>query len=208
MSRLRGRALNDGRFFLVAALTLVAVLIGLTTTGFATPEAAVEMIRLSVQLASPWVFLAFIASPLNQLAPGEFADWLLRNRRYLGLSFAAGFGWQAAFIGVMLARHNAYYWEELHNDHDLFLRMISYVFLTAMTVTSFFPVRRRMRRDHWGYLHLAGIWYFWAAIWVSMQGKPQVLARTIDLIYTTLGLLALSRESSPTRTRSRRLVSP
>lgn len=211
MSRLRGRALNGWSFFfLVAALTLAAILIGLTTIGFATPEAAVEMIRLSVQLASPWVFLAFIASPLNQLAPSEFANWLLRNRRYLGLSFAAGFGWQAAFIGVMLARHNTYYWEELHNDHDLFLRMISYVFLTAMTVTSFFPVRRRMRREHWRYLHLAGIWYFWAAIWVSYAGQAASAgARTIDLIYTTLGLLALSlRLVAYQRTRSRGLVSP
>ena len=78
MSRLRGRALNGWSFFfLVAALTLAVILIGLTTTGFATPEAAVEMIRLSVQLASPWVFLAFSASPLNQLAPSEFANWLL-----------------------------------------------------------------------------------------------------------------------------------
>jgi len=88
--------------------------------------------------------------------------------------------------------------------------MISYVFLTAMTVTSFFPVRRRMRREHWRYLHLAGIWYFWAAIWVSYAGQAASAgARTIDLIYTTLGLLALSlRIHAYQKTRSRGLVSP
>ena len=70
--------------------------------------------------------------------------------------------------------------------------MISYVFLFALTVTSFFPVRRRMRREHWRSLHLVGIWYFWAAIWVSYAGQAASEgARTIDFVYTTLGLLAL-----------------
>ena len=194
MSRLQSRLLNGWLFFfLVVTLTLAAVSIGLAKTGVATPEATVEMIRFSVQLASPWVFLAFIATPLSQLAPGASADWLLRNRRYLGLSFAAGFGWQAVFIGVLLTQHSAHYWEELHNDVDLFLRMISYVFLFALTVTSFFPVRRRMRREHWRYLHLLGIWYFWAAIWVSYaEQAASDGARTIDFVYTALGLLALS----------------
>ena len=194
MIRLHSRLLNGWLFFfLVVTLTLAAIAIGLTKTGVATPEATVEMIRFSVQVASPWVFLAFIVTPLSQLAPGAFVNWLLRNRRYFGLSFAAGFGWQAVFIGVMLAQHSAYYWEELHNDVELFLRMISYVFLFALTVTSFFPVRRRMRREHWRYLHLVGIWYFWAAIWVSYAGQvASEGARTIDFVYTTLGLLALS----------------
>ena len=193
MIRLHSRLLNGWLFFfLVVTLTLAAIAIGLTKTGVATPEATVEMIRFSVQLASPWVFLAFIATPLSQLAPGAFVNWLLRNRRYFGLSFAAGFGWQAVFIGVMLAQHSAYYWEELHNDVELFLRMISYVFLFALTVTSFFPVRRRMRREHWRSLHLVGIWYFWATIWVSYAGQAASEgARTIDFVYTTLGLLAL-----------------
>ena len=94
MSRLHSRLLNGWLFFFqVVMLTLAAISIGLAKTGVATPEATVEMIRFSVQLASPWVFLAFIATPLSQLAPGTFANWLLRNRRYFGLSFAAGFVW-------------------------------------------------------------------------------------------------------------------
>jgi sulfoxide reductase heme-binding subunit YedZ len=150
------------------------------------------MIRLSVQLASPWVFLAFVATPMSQLFPGNWSTWLLRNRRYLGLSFAAGFGWQAVFIGLLLTLHNAYYWEELHNDIDLLLRMASYVYLFALTITSFFPVRRRMRPEHWRWLHLVGIWYFWAAIWASYA--PMAMsgdAKTIDVVYTVVGLFAL-----------------
>ena len=42
------------------------------------------------------------------------------------------------------------------------------------------------------WLHLTGIWYFWAAIWVSYA--PMALsgdAKTMDVVYTVLGLLAL-----------------
>jgi sulfoxide reductase heme-binding subunit YedZ len=194
VSLLQHRLLNGWPFFwMIAGLTFAAMVTGYLLIGVATPEAAVNMIRLSVQLASPWVFLAFVATPMTQLFPGNLSKWLLRNRRYLGLSFAAGFGWQAVFICVLFALHATYYWEELHNATDLFLRMASYVFLFALTITSFFPVRRRMRPKHWRWLHLVGIWYFWAAIWASYA--PMALssdAKTIDFVYTAIGLVALS----------------
>ena len=59
-------------------------------------------------------------------------------------------------------------------------------------MAAFFPVRRRMRGEHWRWLHLAGVWYFWAAIWASYA--PMALssdAKTIDVVYTVLGLLVL-----------------
>ena len=191
---------------MIAGLTYVAIVIGYLLIGVATPEAAVNMIRLSVQLASPWVFLAFVATPMTQLFPGNLSKWLLRNRRYLGLSFAAGFCWQAVFIGVLLALHNAYYWEELHNDVDLLLRMASYVFLFALTITSFFPVRRKMRPEHWRWLHLIGIWYFWAASWVSYAGQAlSSEVRAIDAVYALLGLFVLIlRIAASLKTRAKR----
>jgi sulfoxide reductase heme-binding subunit YedZ len=193
VSLLQHRVLNGWPlFWLIAVLTFAAMMMGLALIGVSTPEAAVSMIRLSVQLASPWVFLAFVTTPMTQLFPGSLSKWLARNRRYFGLSFSAGFGWQAVFIAVLLTLHNAYYWEELHNATDLFLRIVSYVFLFALTITSFFPVRRRMRPQHWRRLHLVGVWYFWAAIWASYA--PMALssdAKAIDVVYTVLGLLVL-----------------
>jgi sulfoxide reductase heme-binding subunit YedZ len=209
VSLLQHKLLNGWPFFwLIAGLTLAAMFAGYVLIGVSTPEAAVTMIRLSVQLASPWVFLAFVATPMMQLFPGNLSKWLLRNRRYLGLSFAAGFGWQAVFIVVLLALHNAYYWQVLHNDIDLFLRMASYVFLFALTITSFFPVRRKMRPENWRWLHLAGIWYFWAAIWASYA--PMALssdAKSIDVVYTVIGLVAvLLRIAAYQRTRFHNLA--
>ena len=61
-----------------------------------------------------------------------------------------------------------------------------------MTVTSFFPVRRKMRPEHWRWLHLVGIWYFWAVIWTTYAEHALSSAvRTIDVVYTVMGLLVL-----------------
>ena len=180
-------------FYLVAAPTFAVIGAGLVITGISSPEATVSLIRLSVQLASPWIFLAFVARPLVQLNPGSFSKWLLRNRRYLGLSFAAGFAGQAVFIAVLLALYPDYYWQQLHNTADLVLRMLSYLLLLALTITSFYPVRRAMRPNSWRALHLVGTWYFWAAIWVSYAG---VLlsgdTRIIAIVYVIAGLIVLT----------------
>jgi DMSO/TMAO reductase YedYZ heme-binding membrane subunit len=193
-------------FFLIAALTFAGMMLGLALIGVSTPEASVNMIRLSVQFASPWIFIAFVTSALQQFFPGSVSSWLARNRRYTGLSFAAGFGWQAVFIAVLFALHASYYWEVLHTPDGLFIRIVSYLFLIAMTLTSFFPVRRKMRPQHWRWLHLACIWYFWAAIWVSYAGQALSSAvKTIDVVYTVLGLLVLVlRIAAYLKTRARK----
>jgi hypothetical protein len=180
-------------FGVIAGLSFAIILAGLAITGTSTPEATVDMIRLSVQLASPWIYLAFVATALGQLFPSNFASWLLRNRRYVGLAFAAGFGWQAVFIVALLALHGDYYATVLHDTAEFIMRMLRYALLLALTVTSFFPVRRAMDPRHWRLLHRVGIWYFWAAIWVSYAETVMVGdTRLIAIVYTVTGLLVLT----------------
>jgi hypothetical protein len=179
-------------FYLIALLTLGGIVAGMLTIDISSPEATVKLIRLSVQFASPWILIAFVTSALVTLFPGAISQWLLRNRRYTGLSFAAGFAWQAVFIAVLLDLYPAYYWDELHKTSDLVGRSLSYVFLLALTVTSFYPVRRKLSRGQWSWLHWVGIWYFWAAIWVSYTEQAlSQNAKTIDIVFAVLGLLAL-----------------
>ena len=180
-------------FYVIAGLSFSVILAGLASIGISTPEATVSMIRLSVQLASPWIYLAFVATALVQLFPSSFSTWLLRNRRYAGLSFAAGFGWQAVFIAVLLGLHGDYYATVLHDTGEFITRMLAYALLLALTVTSFFPVRRAMDPRHWRLLHRVGIWYFWAAIWVSYAETVMVGdTRLIAIVYTVTGLLVLT----------------
>lgn len=193
-SLLRHPSLNSWPLFYgIAGLSFAIILVGLATIGISTPEATVAMIRLSVQVASPCIYLAFVATALGQLFPSGFSSWLLRNRRYVGLSFAAGFGWQAVFIVVLLGLHGDYYATTLHDSAEFITRMLSYTLLLALTMTSFFPVRRAMDPRHWRLLHRVGIWYFWAAIWVSyaetvMAGDTRVIA----IVFVISGLLVLT----------------
>ena len=193
-SLLRHPLLNGWPLFgVIAGLSFAVILAGLAITGTSTPEATVAMIRLSVQLASPWIYLAFVATALGQLFPSSLSSWLLRNRRYVGLAFAAGFGWQAVFIVALLALHGDYYATVLHDTAEFITRMLSYALLLALTVTSFFPVRRAMDPRHWRLLHRVGIWYFWAAIWVSYAETVMVGdTRLIAIVYTVTGLLVLA----------------
>ena len=179
-------------FYLIALLTLGGMVAGMLIIGISSPEDTIKLIRLSVQFASPWILIAFVTSALVTLFPGAISQWLLRNRRYTGLSFAAGFAWQAVFIAVLLDLYPAYYWDELHKTSELVGRSLSYVLLLALTVTSFYPVRRKLSRAQWSWLHWVGIWYFWAAIWVSYTEQAlSQNAKTIDVVFAVLGLLAL-----------------
>ena len=193
MTLLQHRVLNGWPlFYLIALLTLGGMVAGMLIIGISSPEATVKLIRLSVQFASPWIYIAFVTSALTTLFPNAFSKWLLRNRRYTGLSFAAGFGWQAVFIAVLLTLYPAHYWDELHKASDLLGRSLSYIFLLALTITSFLSVRRKMSRAQWHWLHLIGIWYFWAAIWVSYAEQAlSQNAKTIDVVFALLGLLVL-----------------
>jgi hypothetical protein len=63
---LQHKALNGWPlFYLIAALTAAAIGAGLSEFGLATPQAVIDIIRLSVQLASPWIFITFVASPVS-----------------------------------------------------------------------------------------------------------------------------------------------
>lgn len=154
-------------FFLIAALNALIMAVGFSIVGANTAQATVDLIRLSVQISAPWIYLTFIASALVKLYPSQTSRWLLRNRRYLGLSFAAAMGWQLIFIIVLFVLYMPYYMQEIHRPFDLIGRVFAYFVLFAMTISSFYPVRRRMRPQHWRWLHLFGVWFFFLSMWTS-----------------------------------------
>ena len=123
------------------------------------------MIQFSVRLSVPWIYLAFAASSLVFLFPGWFSRWLMRNRRYIGLCFAAAMGWQLTFIVWMVTSHWSYYLEGVYLFSDIMIQIPGYIFLFAMTVTSFQFGRRRLSPQQWKILHKTSIYFLWATIW-------------------------------------------
>jgi sulfoxide reductase heme-binding subunit YedZ len=179
-------------FAWIVGLTSIAVVLLATTVDLSTGPGTVSMIRTSVRLSAPWVILAFAASSLLTLFPNEQTRWLMRNRRIFGLCFAAIMGWQLVFIIWMFVAHAGFYWETIHTDGDLLGRIIAYMILLAMTLTSFATPRRRIGPRAWLVLHKIGIYAMWLAIWTSyteivfVEQTPPAIA----YIYAATGLAA------------------
>ena len=181
MDVLKSKHLNDWPlFYWIAALDSAAVVAYLPTQDLSTPVGVSEMIQCSVRCCVPFLYLAFAASSINVLASSPFSRWLLRNRRYIGLSFAAGMGWQLLFILWMLLGHREYFMEEVYWLPDLIFQVPGYLFLFAMGVTSFHPIHRKMNGRVWRALHWVGIYF---------------------LGYTVGGCLSSFTRSSPEETR-------
>ena len=155
--------INGWRLFAVVSAVITAfMLLRLVSTNFSCPEDLSAMIQYSVRWAVPFIFLVIATSALFRLFPGRFTHWLLRNRRYVGLSFVIAMAWQGAFIFIMSFSHSEHYYGEIYLLRDELEGSSGYLFLVAMTVTSFGVFRRRITAEQWRFLHLSGVIFLWA----------------------------------------------
>ena len=165
-SILKSKLLNSrGLFALVVIPICIAVTLAMATVDLASPLGVSAMITFSVRLAVPWLFLAFAASSLVVVFPGSFSRWLLRNRRIIGLCFATGMAWQLLFILWLVIGHWGYYMEEAYDYFSLAEQIPGYLWLIAMTMTSFRFGRSKLSVQQWKILHKGGIYYLWGVVW-------------------------------------------
>lgn len=160
---LRHRLLNSWPlFWVIFVIISVAMLYAMANSDMRHPEQVSGMIALSVRWSVPWLYLAFAASALQQLAGSDLTRWLLRNRKIMGLCFAAGMAWQLLFILWLTLVHREYYVQEVYVLRDAIEGVVGYLFLIAMTVTSFKRPRAMLKPKHWKLLHTVGIYWLWA----------------------------------------------
>ena len=160
---LKRGALNKwGLFWLVSGPISAAMIVAMTVSGLYSGAGVSSMIQFSVRCAVPWLYIAFAASSIQVLFPGHFSRWLLRNRKYFGMCFAAAMAWQGVFILWMVIVHTDYYMSEVYVLRDAIEGVIGYAFLLAMTVTSFPKGRKFLNAKQWRILHLCGIYFLWA----------------------------------------------
>lgn len=195
MSLLQSKRFNDWPlFYLIFAINSLAMIGYMQTQDLSTIRGLREMIQCSVRVSVPLLFLAFAASSIAPHVPSALRKWLIRNRRYFGLGFAAGFAWQLFFILLLLFGHTDHFKARVFTGfEDLVIYQLGpYSFLVAMTITSFFPVRKRMNRKVWYAIHWIGIYYLWWNVtltyyeYLFLYGSNKI----IDYIYFTLAYLA------------------
>lgn len=208
------RLLNNWALFWLIVLPIsfwVATVLMQVDT--ADPAQISGMIALTVRLAVPWLFVAFAASSLIILFPGDLTRWIARNRRIIGLCFAAGMAWQLFFILWLVTGFFGYYMEEAYNYYDLAEQIPGYIILIAMTITSFRFGRRMISGRQWRLLHKGGIYFLWGVVWSTYWFELYYYddIQMIDYIYYWMGIAAwgvrIAAWSKKRRLRQRRGVS-
>lgn len=160
---------------------------GLNETGYGLAA------RYTVRVSFPLFLLAYLARPLARLWRHDASRWLLRNRRYLGLSFALAHTIHlAAFTALFVHLGVAPGIETLIGGGGAYLVM----FLMAATSNN---ASLRTLGPNWRRLHLFGMHYLWFIFAFSYFGR---LAETrgegssddltlVGLVGTAICLLAL-----------------
>ena len=165
---MRHKAVNGWALFSIVVVPMcLAALLAMTAVDLSSSLGVSSMIQFSVRLAVPWLFIAFCASSLIAVFPGEFSRWVLRNRRMFGLCFATGMAWQLFFIVWLVVGHFDYYVEEAYDYLSLLEQVPGYVLLIAMTVTSFRFGRSKLSPKQWKILHTGGIYFIWFVVWTT-----------------------------------------
>ena len=154
------------RLFAVLALTLTVLCLWIAGMRQFEVDGIRMVIRFTARSSLLLFCLAFGAAALARLWPNPWTRWLRRNRRALGVSFAASHGLHAAAIIAFAAQDPAGFAAATGLASYVF-GGIGYAFIVAMTATSFDRTAQAIGPRAWRILHLGGGYYLWLQFMVS-----------------------------------------
>jgi methionine sulfoxide reductase heme-binding subunit len=198
-SLLRGWPLVGVMALLVIAGSLV---LGLS----AEPVDAVRrVIRFTARTSITLFLLAFTASALYRFWPSAWTRWQRQNRRYLGVSFAAShFVHLLAILQLgrlapaqLAAEANAITW---------IFGGLAYVFIAAMTLTSFDRTAQMIGPRAWAILHTTGSYYVWLIFANSYIARAVQMPAYIPIAALVVAALALRIAARIARSREQQPV--
>ncbi|UCE85396.1 MAG: hypothetical protein JSU66_13790 [Deltaproteobacteria bacterium] len=142
-------------------------------------------VRASARASGLLFLLPFLASSLRRLWKHGITAWLLANRRYLGVSFAAV---QFIHLGTLVAL-TALSGSVFEFTGSLAAGGLAYGFVAAMALTSTDRTAAWLKPARWRLLHTTGLYYLWIAFattWARDAARDPIAAA-----YTALFVLAL-----------------
>jgi sulfoxide reductase heme-binding subunit YedZ len=148
------------RLFAVLALTLIALSIWIAGMRQFEVDGVRMVIRFTARTSLLFFCLAFSAAALAKLWPNAWTRWLRRNRRTLGVTFAASHGIHAVAIICFAAMAPADFMAATSAASYIF-GGIGYAFIIAMAATSFDRSAAAIGPRAWRILHLTGGYYLW-----------------------------------------------
>ncbi|MBW4509976.1 MAG: hypothetical protein KME64_26200 [Scytonematopsis contorta HA4267-MV1] len=145
---------------------LVGGMVGIILAVHGIDEESMRMIIRATGRTSLILFItAFIASSVRKLWSNSFTGWLLKNRRYFGVSMAVSHTYHAfAIYGLWVVTSGAAPKFEP-------ISSFGYVLLLAMTITSFERPAALLGKRNWQILHKTGMHFFWLGLLLEYAFK-------------------------------------
>jgi sulfoxide reductase heme-binding subunit YedZ len=169
---------------LFAALTLILIGLSVWVAGMRQFEVdGISMvIRFTARTSLLLFCLAFSASALARLWPNAWTRWQRRNRRQLGVSFAASHGLHAIAI-MAFASMDPTGFAAATSAASYIFGGLGYAFIIAMTATSFDRSAAALGPRAWRTLHLVGGYYLLLQFMVSFGKRvPEMPLYALFLI--------------------------
>jgi methionine sulfoxide reductase heme-binding subunit len=157
------------------------------------------VIRATARTSLVLFALAFSAAALAQLAANDITRWQRRNRRYLGVSFAVSHAIHLAALVALTQTDPVLFWT-LTNPANIVLAGTAYLFIAAMTATSFDRTAAWLGPRRWRLLHLVGGWYIWVSFAAAVgkrlpEGPVYWAMMALVIAVGIVRLIAMSRRS-------------
>ena len=189
------------RLFALLSLALVALSIWIAGMRQFEVDGVRMVIRFTARTSLLFFCLAFSAAALARLWPNGWTKWLRRNRRYLGVTFAASHGIHAIAIACFAAMDPVGYAAATSITSYIF-GGIGYAFIIAMTATSFDRTAQALRPRAWRALHLVGGYYLLFQFMVSFGKRipdmPLYALFLIPLVAVfVLRMLGMAAKAAP-----------
>lgn len=189
---------NGPGVLLWAALLIGAALAHALAAHGAGEEATRLVIRQTARISVLFFSAAFSASSLLRLRPAPWSRWMMRNRRWLGLSFALSH--LVHLFAILLLLRIA---PDFAIDATTLVGGgLAYVFIALLAATSFDGAVRRLGVRTWRALHKTGMYYIWILFVFSYLPRALTSAPFVAptfLLVSALGLrIAASRTARST----------
>jgi methionine sulfoxide reductase heme-binding subunit len=189
------------RLFGLLALILTALCIWIAGMRGFEVEGVRMVIRFTARTSLLFFCLAFSAAALARLWPNAFTRWQRRNRRYLGVTFAASHALHAVAI-IAFAQIDPAGYAGATNLASYIFGGIGYAFIAAMTITSFDTTAAALGPQAWRTLHLVGGYYLLLQFTVSFGKRipdmPLYALFLIPLVAVfVLRMVAMASRSAP-----------
>ena len=201
MSANRQNRFEGWRLFAVLTLTLAALSIWIAGMRQFDVDGVRMVIRFTARTSLLLFCLAFSAAALARLWPNAWTRWQRRNRRYLGVTFAASHAIHAVVIAAFAVMDPAGFTAATSLASYIF-GGIGYVVIIAMTATSFDRAAAAIGPAAWRRLHLTGGYYLLFQFMVSFGKRipdmpPYVLFLIPLVAVFTLRMISMASARTP-----------